>query len=235
MMKNRIEQSSKKSLAVFDIDGTIYRNSLMTQLHLALTRQGVFPPAASASVGKEYLSWLNRKGPYIDYVMEIVRTYDKYIKGVKQRVITETAKKLMAEQRHRVYVYSRNLIRKLRASHILIAISGSPIEVVKEFNRYWKFDHVFGRVMEVDGRGRYTGRTVTDPVLGKREMLQAFVDAHHVSLNNSIAVGDTESDIPMLSAVEHPICFNPNRPLYEEAKKKKWDIVVERKDVIYEL
>jgi phosphoserine phosphatase len=35
--------------------------------------------------------------------------------------------------------------------------------------------------------------------------------------------------------VETPICFNPNKKLYEYAKRSGWKIVVERKDVIYDL
>ncbi len=235
MRKKLPEKHSKKSIAVFDIDGTIYRNSLMTQLHFALVRQGIFPASAAHDVQKHYSTWLDRRGPYVNYLMSIVRAYEKYIKGARQETIINISKKLMAEQRHRVYVYTRDLIHELRNSHILVAISGSPIEIVREFNCYWKFDHVFGKAMEVDSYGRYTGRTVVEPVYGKREMLETFIDAHHISLDNSIAVGDTESDIPMLSIVEDPICFNPNQPLYETAKKKKWKIVVERKDVIYEL
>jgi phosphoserine phosphatase len=48
-------------------------------------------------------------------------------------------------------------------------------------------------------------------------------------------VGDTESDISILSAVGKPIAFNPNDKLAQHAKKKRWDIVVERKNVIYQL
>ena len=235
MRKKYLEIHSKKSLAVFDIDGTIYRNSLMTQLHFALVHKGIFPPSAARDIKKQYVAWLDRKGLYVDYLMAIVRAFEKNIKGAKQEVILEVSKKLMTEQQHRVYVYTSRLIKELRKTHILVAISGSPIEIVREFNKYWKFDHVFGKVMEVDRRGCYTGRVVVEPVYGKREMLEAFVDAHHVSLDDSIAVGDTESDIPMLSIVERPICFNPNSVLYDEAKKRKWKIVVERKDVIYEL
>ena len=47
-------------------------------------------------------------------------------------------------------------------------------------------------------------------------------------------MGDTEGDIPMLSVVENPICFNPNAKLAEVARANGWDIVIERKDVIYE-
>ena len=41
--------------------------------------------------------------------------------------------------------------------------------------------------------------------------------------------------MPFLEMVENPICFNPNEKLYTEAKRQGWKVVVERKDVIYEL
>jgi phosphoserine phosphatase len=50
-----------------------------------------------------------------------------------------------------------------------------------------------------------------------------------------LAVGDTESDIPLLELVTFPICFNPNENLYNHARRMKWEVVVERKDVIYHL
>ncbi|MBU6431430.1 MAG: hypothetical protein KGJ58_04640 [Patescibacteria group bacterium] len=56
-----------------------------------------------------------------------------------------------------------------------------------------------------------------------------------MTLNNSVGVGDTEGDISFLEMVAKPICFNPNSKLYLRGKKKGWRIVVERKDVVYEL
>jgi len=49
------------------------------------------------------------------------------------------------------------------------------------------------------------------------------------------AVGDTEGDIPMLELVDNPICFNPNKVLFDQAKRMGWSVIVERKDVIYDL
>jgi phosphoserine phosphatase len=48
-------------------------------------------------------------------------------------------------------------------------------------------------------------------------------------------VGDTESDAPMLEIVENPIAFNPNFDLKQIAETKGWKIIVEKKDVIYDL
>ena len=41
-------------------------------------------------------------------------------------------------------------------------------------------------------------------------------------------------DIAMLEMVSRPIAFNPNAGLYRHAKLRGWEVVVERKDVIYE-
>ena len=53
--------------------------------------------------------------------------------------------------------------------------------------------------------------------------------------SGSVGVGDSESDIPMLSTVERPIAFNPTRNLYEHAVEHAWPVVVERKNMIYKL
>ena len=39
----------------------------------------------------------------------------------------------------------------------------------------------------------------------------------------------------MLSLVGKPIAFNPNAALTKVAQKKAWQIVVERKDVIFDV
>ncbi|MCA9348552.1 HAD-IB family hydrolase, partial [Candidatus Saccharibacteria bacterium] len=65
--------------------------------------------------------------------------------------------------------------------------------------------------------------------------LTKLIDKHGLSTEKSLAVGDTKSDIKMLEMVEQPICFNPSQELYDEARKRGWKIVIERKDVIYEL
>ena len=65
--------------------------------------------------------------------------------------------------------------------------------------------------------------------------MRRAVEKENLTLQHSIGVGDTETDIPFLEMVAKPICFNPNSKLYRYAKRMKWDVVVERKDVVYEL
>ena len=63
--------------------------------------------------------------------------------------------------------------------------------------------------------------------------LTKLVHKHNASWENSIAAGDSTSDIPMLRLVNQPIAFNPEKKLFDEAKKQRWKIVVERKNVVY--
>jgi len=56
-----------------------------------------------------------------------------------------------------------------------------------------------------------------------------------MTLEDSYGIGDTESDVSLLELVKNPIAFNPNENLKVIAEKKGWRIVVEKKDVIYDI
>lgn len=69
----------------------------------------------------------------------------------------------------------------------------------------------------------------------KPAVLTKLIKKHGATSKSSIGVGDSESDIPMLETVETAIAFNPTQLLFEHANAKHWQIVVERKNVIYQL
>ena len=89
---------------------------------------------------------------------------------------------------------------------------------------------------EVDKNNKFTGKALfTDLIDNKNKILKRAVEKESLSLKGSVGVGDTESDIAFLKMVERPICFNPNKKLYTRAKRSGWKVVVERKDMIYEI
>ena len=73
------------------------------------------------------------------------------------------------------------------------------------------------------------------PFFDKRRVLKEFGSEAGLSLDGSVGVGDALSDVGFLDLVETPIVFNPNRSLFEVAHRRGWPIVVERKDVVYNL
>ncbi len=226
----------KRKLAIFDIDGTIFRKNLHFELIDELSWRGIFSKRARKVLVSSYADWLEHRGTYEDYRKKIVSIHEKELKGCSQKDIVVASKKVAGFNKDRVYIFARNLIKKLRKDkYAIIAISGSPIEIVKEYNRHLRFDEVFGSVYETDGRGVYTGKTIFEPVRHKGHLVGQYISEKGITLSGSYGVGDTESDVGFLKMVDHAIAFNPNLNLEKVARRKNWKIIVEKKDVIYDI
>lgn len=223
-----------RPIAVFDIDGTIFRSSLLIELNALLVKRGIFSESARDAVARVREAWLDRKGSYTEYINTIVGLYGRDVKGKKVADIRRVSREVIREQKHRVYVFTRDLIKKLRKTHTFIIVSYSPVEAVEAFNEYYRFDVVSGLIYP-HRNGIYTGTVALGEAPDKKKTLQGIIDEHGFSLKGSVGVGDSESDIAFLELVDRPIAFNPNKLLYSHARKKHWKIVVERKDVVYRL
>ena len=228
---------SKRKVAVFDIDGTIFRSSLLLELVEALIQAKIFSKYARGRYLDAWDKWRDREGTYPDFIMSVVDAYQNAIKGVRRADVWKVAERVITIQNKRTYRYTRDLVKSLKAkNYFLLAISHSPYEAVAPFAKSWGFEKVYALVYEVDKRVRFTGETMyKDIILDKAKVLERALEHNGLTLTGSIGVGDTESDIPFLQMVDHPIAFNPSSELFKVAKKKKWDIIVERKDVIYQI
>ncbi|MEK9148141.1 MAG: HAD-IB family phosphatase [Patescibacteria group bacterium] len=231
-----------RRVAVFDIDGTVFRSSLLLELIEALIQAGIFPKAVRKHYAEAWRRWQARHGSaktgfsYYEFIENVVFAYRKHIKGVRRADVWKVAGRVVDFHQVRLYRFTRDLIKKLRRTHYLLAISHSPYEVVAPFAKSLGFDKVYAQVYEVDKGVRFTGRVLYEDVISnKGRVVRRAVAKNNLTLEGSVGVGDTESDIPLLKLVERPIAFNPSRKLYRYAQKHGWEVVVERKDVIYSL
>lgn len=228
----------KQKVAFFDIDGTVFRSSLLIELVEALIGEGIFPAQAAEEYEEEREAWRNREGSYEVYIEAIIKTYLAHIKGVYYGDVADIGRQVVASKRRRVYRYTRDLIKKLKQEgYYLVAISQSPKTLLDDFCLQYGFDKVYGRVYELGPQDRFTGVVIDEHLIRNKASIVKRVFDHNPNLtpDDSVAVGDTEGDIPLLASVQNPICFNPNKILHAEAKRMKWDVVVERKDVVYYL
>ena len=231
------ENEMKRKIAAFDIDGTVFRSSLLLELVEELIAEGVFPAKTRKAYERELLRWLDRKGDYEMYVDKVVSVFARQVKGISFSVGQKAAAKVIREKQNRTYRYTRDLIQALKKKgYLLVAISHSPKFIAGPFGKKLGFDKVYGSLYAVDDTKRFTGTVdYEEMIMDKAAVFTHAIKKFGGEKQNSIAVGDTESDIPMLSLAERPIAFNPNRKLYSYAKKKGWKVVVERKDVVYEI
>lgn len=232
------KQTGRVKLAVFDIDGTIFRSSLTVELVNGFFKAGIFPESAKQQMEKDYRAWMDRKAHYDQFTKKLIEILLKNLPGKKKEDVDKVVDDILSWQKDRVYRYTRDFIKLLKKQrHYLIAISGSPNYIVQKFASGMGFDVAYGLFYEVVD-GVFTGKIVSlDPVEHKEKVLDRILKKYHIDadLPNSYAVGDTHIDIPLLEMVGHPVAFNPNRELAEYAKKRSWKIVVERKDVIFNI
>ena len=226
-----------RPVAVFDIDGTLFRSSLLIELVEELVKREIFPPEARNAYKDAHEDWLNRKGEYEPFIHRVILAFGKYAKGIPYGEVADVAGEIIEAKRDRVYRYTRDLAQELKKDgYFLLAISHSPKFIVDGFAYELGFDKSYGTFYDTGASSRFTGEIVDEHlIMNKAAILQRNIEKEDLAIAGSVGVGDTESDIGMLSFVEAPIAFNPNRLLYRQAKQRGWKIVVERKDVIYEI
>lgn len=228
---------SGRKVAIFDVDGTIFRASLVIRLVEELVAEGVFPQEAEAAYIRERQKWLDREGDYGSYIDALVRSFKKYLKGVHYTELADAAEAAVEKQWKQVYRYTRDLLRELKEkNYYLLAVSHSPKTMLDKFCPRLGFDKCYGTMYEIGPEDRFTGQMMDEHLIyNKANVVKRAIEKEGLTLTGSIGVGDTESDISFLELVAKPICFNPNTKLYTYARRMKWKVIVERKDVIYEL
>jgi phosphoserine phosphatase len=198
-----------------------------------MVKAGIIPKSAIKKLDANYWKWVRRTGSYDDYLLEVIESFNEFVKGVPVKTIRELARKVVKVQSQIVYRYTRDLVEKLRKTHLLVSVSGSPEVVVSEFARAWKFDYFIGTQHAIND-GYFSEGEIWVASKNKQEALKRLQELHNFTIGpGSIGVGDTESDIKTFELVDRPICFNPTSGLYKIAEKKGWEVVLERKDAIY--
>lgn len=229
--------------AFFDIDGTLYRDSLMIEHFKKLIRYEVVDPLVwHGSTKRTFHDWDKRQGNYDDYLLDLCEIYVDSMKGLNKDHVEFISEQVIKLKGDRVYKYTRERIKwHLNKGHKVIFISGSPNFLVSKMARKYNASDFCGSKYLVDGDNNFTGEVV--PMWdskSKQKAIENFVEKYDLNLDECYAYGDTHGDVTMFKAVGHPIAINPAKELLfdikeDEELRKKTEIVIERKDVCYSL
>ena len=233
----------KNTAAFFDIDGTIFRNSLMIEHFIKLINFEVIDPEIwYTKVKKVYDEWEKRHGDFEQYLETLAGVYLENLKGVNKLYIEFIADHVINVNGDMVYKYSRNQIEwHKKQGHKVFFISGSPDFLVSKMAEKHGATEFRGTLYLVDEDNKFTGEIVKMwDSESKKRVIKELIKKYDVDLENSYAYGDTTGDLSMLRMMGNPIAINPNRLLLESIREDKKlseraIIIVERKDVIYKL
>ncbi len=228
--------AAKQKVAAFDIDGTLFRSGLYREVAYELMKMGALPEKILQETTVKNREWRHRThgNAFEEFDMLVVDRIDHALPQLRIDDYEEAAQIVLEKRAENVYVYTRNLIKKLKSQgYFLVAISGSQLELVEPFATKYGFDAWVGQQWE-RGDEFFTGN-ITKTHTGKDIILKDIVKRHNLTLKDSVAVGDSNGDVGMLQTVEHPIAFNPTAELYEKAVAAGWTIAIERKNMMYTL
>ncbi|WP_068267703.1 HAD family hydrolase [Caviibacter abscessus] len=232
-----------KNIAVFfDIDGTIFRNSLLIEhFKLLIKYEFISTDAWTSSLKEKFEKWANREGDYDEYLLELADIYLSALKNISPDDVDYIAKRVIELKSDKVYKFTKNRIKwHKKMNHKIIIISGSPDFLVE------KMAHKLGitdfmATQYIVKNGKYTGEKI--PMWdseSKDTAIKKYCEKYNIDLENSYSYGDTSGDFSMLVNVGHPYAINPAKRLLLLIKQneklcEKIKIIVERKDVIYDI
>lgn len=228
--------------AFFDIDGTLYRDSLMVEHFKKLIKYDIIDQKAWFGHARDtFMNWDKRQGNYDDYLLEVCDLYVESLIGLDKTCVDFTSDQVIKLKSDRVYKYTRSRIKwHLDNGHVVIFISGSPSFLVEKMAKKYNVTDFMGSEYVFEN-GIFNGTVIPmwDSV-SKNNAIDKLVEKYDIDLSKSFAYGDTNGDINMLRRVGNPIAINPTKELVSHIENdptisKITQIIVERKDIVYSL
>lgn len=231
----------KRKAAFFDIDGTLFRNSLLVEHFIKLSENGILSNNAwTDEIGPLFEKYQNRLGAYEDYLDKAALVYQKSIVGLDKDVIETYSKQVIEENKNKVYLVTRKAVEWHRTNGDLIFfISGSPDFLVDDFAKFYGATESISTSYVFDENNKFSGKI--NPMWDGKSKLSAIIDLdkrYNIDLDGSYSYGDTNGDITMFQMVGNPHAINPSFELIDklfsdENLRNKAVINIERKDVNY--
>lgn len=227
--------------AFFDIDGTLFRNSLLIEHFLLLTADGVIDEDIwENEIGPLYSKYQNRLGAYEDYLDKASLVYQQKLAGIDKATVDKYSDVVIKENKNKVYRITKRAVKfHKKNGYKIFFISGSPMFLVEHFGEIYGADESISTIYEFDDTNLFTGKVT--PMWDNRSKLGAVMELakkYNIDLDSSYAYGDTNGDISMFQLVGHPHAINPSfeliDKLYTDSELRgKTVIDIERKDVNY--
>lgn len=221
---------------MFDLDGTFFRWQLYHELVFEMKTRGYFSDTEAEQLDHALLDWQARRRSWHDYEQVVLDVFEPKIATYELVEFKSMAQAIVQRSGHKIYTYTRRLHDSLQADgYFTLALSGSQQEIAELFARQYGFDDCIGSLYE-RGDESYTGTILRGVVGRKHTLIHEHLTKHpELTLEDSVAIGDSSGDISMLEIVSRPIAFNPDQALYDAAITHGWQIVIERKSLAYTL
>lgn len=217
---------SGPSAAFFDLDKTILAKSSSFAFARPFYREGLIGRADV--IRSAYAQFVFHSSGVDHDQMETMRAYmSQLVNGweVEQvrQIVAETLDEIIDPM---VFQEAMDLMAAHRAAgRDVIIISSSGTDIVEPIGARLGADLAIGTQVAIEN-GRYTGEILFYAYgEGKAEAMRSLADERGYDLAACYAYSDSQTDLPMLEVVGHPVAVNPDASLRAIATDRGWPIV----------
>jgi HAD superfamily hydrolase (TIGR01490 family) len=207
--------------AFFDLDKTLMQGSSAFQFGRAAYRAGLLSRRQLASDAMANLQFRLR-GATDEFSVALRDRIAESLAGTRVRDLERLGADVLAGILPRVYPQMLALAHEHqdagRRAYIVTAASQELADILA---RVLALDGAIGSSISEVVDGVYTGRATGVFVYhrGKAQAIEDLAASDGISLADSYAYSDSESDLPMLRAVGHPVAVNPDGALARIARQ----------------
>lgn len=210
--------------AFFDLDRTLLRGASGPVISESLKKAGVTDRTIPGEqVVYRLYDLFGENRPSMEVTRRAVRFAAGWVRSQVQEA-GEHAAEILASM---IQPFAHPIFEEHRAAgRPLVLATTTPYDLVKPLADALGFDDVIAtRYGVADGRydGTLDGEFVWGP--GKLRAIQSWAAERGVDLRQSWAYSDSFYDLPMLSAVRHPVAVNPDPRMLAVAVLRRWPVV----------
>jgi HAD superfamily hydrolase (TIGR01490 family) len=221
-----VSAENGRGAAFFDLDRTLMAGSSGLYWARAARGAGLITRRRIARYGWENLKFRLR-GSTDQATDRVRREVGEIIAGQRVLDLQRLAPKVLAGVLPRLYPQMLDVAHAHQdAGRPVYICTAAGQEMAEMLAHVLSFDGALGNRSEVVD-GFYTGRAAGPFTYreGKAVAMRELASAKGIDLAASYAYSDSESDLPMLRAVGHPVAVNPDAELHRVAREEGWEVV----------
>lgn len=227
------------SLSFFDFDNTLYKGQsryLILDFSTFLKENGFFDSQEFFDLNTLFSSYHQGRMNRHDFGVLAVQSYYRGLTGIPEEEIFIQARLFWDRiQDEAWFSYSLPLLKLINNKTTSFLISGSPIEIIKVIIKTLGFKELYASKGIIQN-GIYTGRTQQEMATNssKTELMQALSETLNFKPATSFAFGDSESDFPLLEAVDprNAYLLGASAKLKQQVLNKNWNLLDQENEVI---
>ncbi len=214
-------------IALFDLDYTLLGGDATYEWIHFLVRQGAIDRASIALLDQYYEDY--GKGA-LDIVAFLHFDFGALASHPRARMEAWREEYLAKQIEPIILPRARELIASHQVrGHVTAIVTAANSFLTAPIARMIGVEHLLASDPEIVD-GKYTGGIEGIPCFheGKIHKLQAWLDSRGEALRDfpeSYFYGDSQSDVPLMEKVTHPVVVGPDEALAKLAEKRKWPVI----------